>query len=195
MHARFKVSIPGKDRSADEVLADDHIFNARIERPGVANASGATVTDYLKAETVQISLQTALLQIFCDYTGAGREGGLNGWPNGQAAFDRFFGEQTRTEHDAGIRGIGARGDRSDQHVAMADIETMFSLGLCDSADHIGRGPIVHHLQFGGGAGIFFTGMSCTSNCCGGSFGGLLATTRNRVRERDETSDFGGEAAC
>jgi hypothetical protein len=71
MDAGFEVAIAGKNGGGHEVFADDNIFEAWIERAGIADAGGAAIADGLEAELVEIFLQPGVGQIFGDDTRTG----------------------------------------------------------------------------------------------------------------------------
>ncbi len=49
---------------------------------------------------------------------------------GQTGFHRFLRHQTGRQQDAGVTGIGARGNRSNQNIAIFDFDT--ATGLLNS---------------------------------------------------------------
>src|SRR5260370_18883144 len=73
MHARFKIPISRKNRSSNQIVFVNRLLDVWMQRPGVANASGATVTDKVKAELVEIFLEPRCTDIIGAHSRAGRE--------------------------------------------------------------------------------------------------------------------------
>jgi hypothetical protein len=63
MHAGLEVAVPGEHGGGDDVLAFHHVFNASIERAGVADAGGAAVADGLEAELVELDLEAGFREV------------------------------------------------------------------------------------------------------------------------------------
>ena len=61
MHARFEIAIAGKHGGRDEIVIVDRLLDLRMERPGIADAGRATVTDEIESELIEICLQSGLL--------------------------------------------------------------------------------------------------------------------------------------
>lgn len=120
MHAGLEVAVPGEHGGGDDVLAFDDIFNASVERAGVANAGGAAVADGLEAELVELDLEAGLVEVIGHDAAAWAEAGFDGRLHGEALRVRFLGEQTGGEHDARIGGIRAACDGGDEHGAIGD---------------------------------------------------------------------------
>ena len=122
-----------------------------MERPGIADASRATVADDVEPELIEIRLQSGFLKIIGDDARARRERSFHGRIDRQAAFDRLFREQAGGEHHARIARVRAAGDRRDQDAAVADaaLAVRESVpGFCfDLLDRIGRRAIRDHLDF------------------------------------------------
>ena len=77
MHARFEIAVAGKDRGRDEIVFVDRLLDLRMERPGVADAGRATVTDDVEAELIEIRLQSGLVRVIGDDARARRERSLH----------------------------------------------------------------------------------------------------------------------
>src|SRR5437899_272201 len=92
-----------------------------MERPRIADASGAAVTDEIEPKLIEIFLQAGLVEIIGDHARAGRERSFYRRIDAQSALDRFFGEQARGKHHARIARVGATSDRGDQHAAVTDL--------------------------------------------------------------------------
>src|ERR1044072_9150758 len=63
MNTRFEISVSGQDARGDEIMIGHDLFYVWIERTGISDASGATITDQIKAKLVEILLQAGLFQI------------------------------------------------------------------------------------------------------------------------------------
>ena len=117
----LEIAIAGQHRGGDQVLVVDGLGNLRRQRAGIADAGGAAEADQVEAELVEILLQAGLVEIFGDHLRARRQRGLHPRLDGQALRHRLAGQQAGADHHVRIRRIGARGDRRDHHVAMAEI--------------------------------------------------------------------------
>ena len=95
--------------------------NRRSERPAVADTSGAAIADKVKADSVEIVLQTRLHQIVGHHLAPRREGGLDPWLGRKALFDRLLCHQPSRDHHVRVRGVGAACDCRDHDVAVANI--------------------------------------------------------------------------
>ena len=122
-----------------------------MERPGIANAGGAAVTDHVESELIEIFLEAGFLEIIGDNAGARRERSLHGRINRQAALDRFLREQTGGEHHAWVARVRAARDGRDQNAAMTDATLPARESVArfrfDFLDRIRRGPVRHHFDF------------------------------------------------
>ena len=121
MDARLKIAVAGKDGGGDDVILDDGLLHGRGQRAGVADASGAAVTDEVEAEKVEEGLQAGFSQIIGDDAGTGGERGLDERMGLQSLFHGFFGEQTGGQHDGRIARVGATGDGGNQNVAVVNL--------------------------------------------------------------------------
>ena len=92
-----------------------------MERPGVADASRATVADEIEAKLIEIFLQSGLIQIIGDHARSRRERSFHRRIDTQSALDRFLREQTGGEHHARIARVRAARDRRDQDGAVPDL--------------------------------------------------------------------------
>ena len=117
--ASLEVAVAREHRDRDEVVLGDRRAELGLDRPGVADAGGAAVADEVEADFVEILLQPGRLEIGRDHLRTRREGRLDPGPAGQAQRGRLAGDESRGDHHVGVRGVGARGDRGDHHVAGA----------------------------------------------------------------------------
>ena len=155
-----KLRLPDSTLAATRSLFVIDVFDARIERAGVADAGRAAVADEVEAELVEIGLQP----VFSRYSVTTREPGASEvFTDGlhcQAAFNGLLRQQAGGQHDARVGGVGAGGDRRDHHVAMSEIDRRASGtrrgGI--SSDAVGRRAVVHHLDFGQRARVFRAGV-------------------------------------
>ena len=121
MHARFEISIAGKNRGRDQIVFVDRLLDLRMERAGVADAGRATVADEIESELIEIRLQSGLGEVIGDDARSRRERSLHRRIDRQSALDRFLREQTGGEHHARVTRVRATGDRRDQDAAVADL--------------------------------------------------------------------------
>src|SRR5690625_1600087 len=78
------------------------------------------LADEVETEIFQIGPQVRLVVLVRYYLRAGRHGGLNPRLGLQALLGRVAGEQTGSQHDLGVGGVGARGDRRDRDAAVVE---------------------------------------------------------------------------
>ena len=119
--AALEIAVAGEHRGGHQILIVDGLGDFRRERSGIADAGGAAEADEIVAELVEILLQAGLVEILGDHLRAGRERGLDPRLDGQALRHRLARQQAGAHHHARIRRVGARRDRRDHHVAVAEI--------------------------------------------------------------------------
>ena len=122
MHARFEVAIAGQNAGGDQIVLADDLFDARIQRARVADAGRAAVTDEVEAQLVEILLQTGASRDIRSRLASRAPARSSPTATREPAFDRLLCQQAGGQHDAGIGGVGAGGDRGDQDVAVAQID-------------------------------------------------------------------------
>src|SRR5699024_5950882 len=98
------------------------------------------VADQVEAQLVQVRGQAGTFVVVGDDLGAGGQGSLDPRLAVQTLFHRLLGQQGRTQHDRGVGGVGAGGDRGDHHGPVVDlgpgaVGRVTSIGLC------GRSPL------------------------------------------------------
>ena len=118
--AGLEVPVARQHRRTHEVVGRDQLVEFRREVTGVADAGRAAVGGDVEAELLEVGQQSGARQVVCHYARAGRQGGLDVGFHLHSGFDRLLGQQTGGQQHAGVRGVGAGGDRRDQHVAVAD---------------------------------------------------------------------------
>src|SRR6266853_5085116 len=121
MHARFEIPIPRKDRSRNQIVFVDRFLDVWVERPGVADASRAAVTDKVKPELVEIALQSRFLQIIGNDTRTRRQRCFHRRIHAQPALYRLFCKQTGRDHYARVARVCATRDGGDEYAAVADM--------------------------------------------------------------------------
>ena len=70
----------------------DRLLDVWMQWPGVANAGGATISDEIKSELIEIFLQSRFFQIIGNDARPGRERSFHRRIDAQPALDRFFCE-------------------------------------------------------------------------------------------------------
>ena len=121
MHARFEVAIAREHGGTDHVVLDNRLFQILVERPGQAHAGGAAVGDHVVAQLLEVGQQAGIPQIGGHHLGAGGERSLDPRMRLHALLDRLLGQQAGGQQHPGVRRIGARSDRRDADVAVADV--------------------------------------------------------------------------
>ena len=91
-----------------------------VERAGVADARRAAVAGQGEAERLERRHQAGGLEIPGDRPRTGRQRGLDGRADTQAAGDGVAGQQPGPDHDRRVGRVRAGRDGGDRHRAMAD---------------------------------------------------------------------------
>ena len=120
--AALEIAVARQHRRGDQIVLGDRRRNLRRQRAGIADAGGAAVADEVEAELVERLLQAGGFEIVGDDLAAGRERGLHPRLDREPLGDRVAGQQAGGDHHAGVGGVGAGGDRGDDHVAVAEVE-------------------------------------------------------------------------
>src|SRR5699024_2720366 len=117
----LEVPVTGQDRGDRQVVVVHGLGDRRQQRAGVADAGGAAVADQVEAQLVQVRGQAGTFVVVGDDLGPGGQGSLDPRLAVQALFHRLLGQQGRTQHDRGVGGVGAGGDRGDHHGPVVDL--------------------------------------------------------------------------
>ncbi len=99
----------------------DGLGDFRRQRSGITDAGGAAERHQVEAELVEVGLQAGFAQILGDHLRAGRKRGLDPGLGGEPFGHGFARQEPSAHHDARVRGVGARRDGRDHHIAMAEI--------------------------------------------------------------------------
>ena len=134
--AAFEVAVAGQHRGGDQIVLVDRFGNFLRQRPGVADAGRAAEADQVEAQRVEILLQARLFVIIRDDLRARRQRSFHPRLDLEALGNRLLGHQAGGDHHARIRRVGAGGDRSDHHVAVAEI--VVAAGNRHALGHLGR---------------------------------------------------------
>ena len=121
VHPPLEVPVTRQHRRNHQVALRDRLRDLFRQRTRVADARRATVADEVEAEFVERRLQSGLGEILGDDFRARRERRLHPRLHRQAERERFLRNESRREHHRWIRRVGARRDRGDHDVAMAEV--------------------------------------------------------------------------
>ena len=150
VHPRFKIPIPRKNRSRNQVIFVNGLLDVWMQRPRVADASRATISDEIEPELVEIFLQAGFRQIIGNHARTRRERCFYCRVNAKSALDRSFRKQASRDHDARIAGVGATCDRCDQNAAVADMTASAHENFARLRFNLFRGirrwPVCNHLE-------------------------------------------------
>ncbi len=122
VHAPFEVAVARQHRSHHQVASGDACTDFGRQRARVADAGGAAVADHVEADLLQLGQHAGFFQVIGDHTRARAERGLDPRLAVQALGRGVAGEQAGTDHHRRVGGVGARGDRSDDHCAILQAE-------------------------------------------------------------------------
>src|SRR5699024_3076483 len=95
----LEVAVAGQHRHGGEIVFLDGVGDVLGQRAGVTDAGGASVTDQVVAELLQVRPQARLLVVVGDDLRAGRHGRLDPWFDLEALVHGVAGEQRGTKHD------------------------------------------------------------------------------------------------
>ncbi len=116
--APVEVAVAGEHRGGVQVALDDLLLDRRVEGAGHAVARRTGVGHHAEAEGFQVRQQAGFAQVFGDHLGAGCQRGLHPWLADQAEAVGVARQQAGGDHVARVAGVGATGDRGDDHRAV-----------------------------------------------------------------------------
>ena len=141
MDPSLEVPVARQHGSYHKLVLDDRPGNRLGEWAAVAYASGAAVSHDVESQCLQVAHRAGFLEVFRHHLRTRSHAGLHPRPTLQAEFDRFPGDESGTDHHAGVRRVGATRDRGDDHRAVGDckaISLILHLGLgADVESHRG----------------------------------------------------------
>ncbi len=119
---RLEVAVAREHRRSDQLLLGDRPVERRIEIAGVADAGRAAITDEREAQFGQRRQQPRAVEIIGHHPRTGSERSLDVLPDLQPLCHRLPRQQPGSDHHRRIAGVGARGDRRNQDVAMTEVD-------------------------------------------------------------------------
>ena len=146
-HAPFEIAVARNHGGGDQPIFIDRSADRGRQRPRIADAGGAAIAHQIETDGVQMRLQPRLFQIIGHDLATRRQRRLHPWLGLQAQLVRLLGDQPSRDQHAGVRRIGAAGDRRDGDVAVANVEILAfhrHAGLCllVGIDHVGIEHII-----------------------------------------------------
>src|SRR5471032_871063 len=114
----FEVAVARQYSRSDDVVGGDGGVQFRGQVASVADTGGAAISGHAEAQFFQVWQQAGSGQVLGHDARARSQRGIDVRSDFQASFHGFLGKQAGSEHHARVRGVGARRDRSDQHVAV-----------------------------------------------------------------------------
>ncbi len=120
--AAFEVAVARQHSGGDDAVIVDRLRDVFRQRAGVADAGGAAETDQVEADLVEIGLQAGIGEILRHHLAARCQRGLHPRLGLQALGRGLARQEAGADQHAGIRCVGAGGDRGDHDVAMAEVE-------------------------------------------------------------------------
>nr|GEU28369.1 hypothetical protein [Tanacetum cinerariifolium] len=121
---RFEVTVTGQHGRGDDVVRGDGGVQFRGQVAGVTDAGRATVSGDAEAQLLQVWQQAGSGQVFGHHARAWGQRRLDVRGHGQTGFHGFLGQQAGSQQHARVRRVGARGDGSDQHVAVFHVDAI-----------------------------------------------------------------------
>src|SRR5450830_1313513 len=120
----FEVAVARQHGRRDDVVRGNRCVQLRRQIAGIADTGGAAVGGHAEAQFFQVRQQAGSGQVLGDDARARGQRGLDVRCDFQAGFDGFLGQQAGSQHHARVRGVGARSDRGDQHVAVRHFDVI-----------------------------------------------------------------------
>ena len=124
VNTTLEVTVTRQNSGGNQVTVGDGLSNLRGDVTGVTDTGHATVTDDGVTQLVEVGLESGLFQVPGDNTGTGGERGLDVGLDGQTSLDGLLGEDTSSQHDGRVRGVGARGDGRDDDVTVGHLDLL-----------------------------------------------------------------------
>ena len=118
MDAAIEIAIATEHRRDIQVAFDDFLLDGRIQRAAHAIAGGAGKADDAEAELFQFRQQIRLFKVQLHGARAGSQRGLHPGLAPKSACVGVARQQTGGNHVARVGGVGAGGDRGNDHGAI-----------------------------------------------------------------------------
>ena len=118
MDAGFEIAIAREHRCADHIVGHDGFVEVGRQVSSIADTRGAAIRCDRESELRQVRQQTGFLKVFGDNARSGGERCFDVRCHGESAGDGFLGQQAGGQQHPGVGRVGARCDRSDQHIAV-----------------------------------------------------------------------------
>ena len=115
--AALEVAVARQHGGGDQIALGNRRRDRRVQRPRVADAGGAAIAHQIEPHRIEIFLQPGGGQVFADHLRARGQRGLDPGFAGQSQRAGLARQQPRPDHHIGVRGVGARGDRGNHHMA------------------------------------------------------------------------------
>ena len=131
VNATFKVAVAGQDAGADDVAACHCIGNFRKQWSRVADAGRAAVTHRVETYGIQVVQQICFFEIVGNNPGAWRQARLDPWFRLETFGVRVTRQQSGSDHNHRVRGIGATCNGCDKNRAIANLDVL-AVNFCDS---------------------------------------------------------------
>ena len=149
-----KFRLPESTLRGNQIVLSDDLFDGRIEWTGISDAGRAAVTDEIKAELIQVGLQSGLFQILSHDSRTGCQRVLNRRTNGQPMLDRLLGQQPGASMTLGfevlVQEVIAAIKTSPCPRSISACREFFRMNFLEP---IGRWTIVDHFRLGPDTGV------------------------------------------
>src|SRR5699024_5340410 len=101
-----------------QVVLVDGIRDLIWQWAGVTDTRGATEAGEVEAHSLKVLPQVCTTEVAVNNLGTRSTNGLNPWLGLKTELSSLASNQTSTDHDGWVRGVGARGDGSDSNHAV-----------------------------------------------------------------------------
>ena len=120
--AALKVSVPREHRGHREIVVIDGLRDFFIQGTRVSDTGSAAVTDEVEPQGFKVVHESGLFVVVRDHFGARCESCFHPGLGLEALLCRVSGQEAGSQHHRRVRGVGARGDRSNRHSSVANVE-------------------------------------------------------------------------
>ena len=157
MDATVEVAVARQHGGGIQIPVDDFLLDLWVEGTGHAIAGSAGKGDHTEAELLEVFREAGFVQIQSDCLRARRQRGFHPGLSGQTQPVGIARQQSGRDHVARIAGVGATGDRSNDHSAIGHLPGNLlpgggdafcsQIGGGNACMRIGRaGHVAHHAR-------------------------------------------------
>ena len=130
VNAAFEVTVARKYTRCNDIAFLNSGFDLRFQRPGIANAGRAAVTNGVETQRIEVIDEVRFREVVGDDFGPGCQARLHPWFGLQAFFASVTRQQPGCNHYGRVGRICATGDGCNHDSAVANLD-IFAVKFCD----------------------------------------------------------------